>query len=50
MQVRELTDEQGQHQQYMMTWECEKVANGNVVESEEVLPEVTLTVPHDRLK
>ena len=46
MQVRELTDEQGQ---YMMTWESDEVANGNVVDGEE-LPEVTLTVPHDRLR
>ena len=46
MQLRELTDEQGQ---YMMTWESEEVAYGNVVESEE-LPEITLTVPHDRLR
>ena len=46
MQLRELTDEQGQ---YMMTWESEEVAYGKVVEGEE-LPEVTLTVPHERLR
>lgn len=46
MQLRDLTDEQVQ---YMMTWESEEVAYGKAVESEE-LPEVTLTVPHDRLR
>jgi hypothetical protein len=46
MQLRELTDEQGQ---YMMTWESEEVGYGKAVESEE-LPEVTLTVPHERLR
>ena len=46
MEIRELTDEQGQ---YLMTWESDKVKYSNVVDSED-LPESSLIVPHERLR